>query len=89
MLSKSSAGLGLERLDRDEGDFDLRRERRGARGRGGEGAGGLKDVVPLLKALPPPPCPPLSLRLCLSLPLPEEERRLKGRRSVRMTQQRE
>lgn len=76
MLSKSSAGLGLERLGRDEGDLDLRRERRGGRGRGGEGAGGLKDVVLLLKALPPlppPPCPPLSLPLCLSLSLPEGE----------------
>lgn len=68
MLSRSSAGLGFRCLDRDDGDLDLRRERRGGRGGGGEGAGGLKDVVLLPKAPPP-----LSLPLCLSLPGEEEE----------------
>lgn len=68
MLSKSRAGLGFSRLDLEEGDLDLRRERRGGRGGGGEGAGGLNDVVLLPKAPPP-----FSLPLCRSLSLPEGE----------------
>lgn len=70
MLSKSKARLGVEWLERDEGDFDLRRERRGGRSGGGEGAGGMgwKEGVLLLTAPPP-----LSLPLCLSLSLPGEE----------------
>lgn len=74
MLSKSKA-----RFERDVGDLDLRRERRGSRGGGrgggeGEGGMGLEDVVLLLGILkPPPPPPPLSLSLHLFLSLPEEE----------------
>lgn len=73
ILSKSRARFGVERLERDEGDLDLRRERRGGRGGGGEGEGGmgLEDVVLLLGILKPPS--PLSLPRHLSLSLPEEE----------------
>lgn len=59
-------------MEREEGDLDLRRERRGGRGgRGGavgdRGAG--LGVIRLLGMLKPPP---LSLPLCLSLPEGEE-----------------
>lgn len=76
ILSKSKARFGVEWLERDEGDLDLRRERRGGRGGGGgggeaEGGRGLEDVVLLLGILKPPPS--FSLPLLLSLSLPEEE----------------
>lgn len=75
ILSKSKARFGVEWLERDEGDLDLRRERRGGRGGGGggeaEGGRGLEDVVLLLGILNPPPS--FSLPLLLSLSLPEEE----------------
>lgn len=62
-------------LEREEGDLDLRRERRGGLGgggggRGGDGAMGGLEVVLLLGILKSPP--PLSLPLCLSLPEEEE-----------------
>ena len=80
ILSKSKARFGVGWLERDEGDLDLRRERRGGRGGGGGGGGGggaaegrsgLEEVVLLPGILKPPP--PFSLPLHLSLSLPEEE----------------
>lgn len=74
ILSKSKARRAVTWLEREEGDLDLRRERRGGLGggRGGEDGemGGL-EVVLLLGILKAPP--PLSLPLCTSLSLPEEE----------------
>lgn len=81
ILSTSRACFGALWAERDEGDLDLRRERRGGRGGGGggdgEGGEGLDDVVLLLGILKPPP---LSLPLHLSLSLPEDiEAALKDR----------
>lgn len=62
-------------LEREEGDLDLRRERRGGLGgggRGGDGAMGGLEVVLLLGILKSPPPLSLPLPLCLSLPEKEE-----------------
>lgn len=74
-------------MERDEGDLDLRRERRGGRaggGGGGDGEGGvgLEDVF-LLGILKPPP--PLSLPLHRSLSLPEEEQAAVKRQTIKET----
>jgi len=74
ILSKSKACFEVVWLERDEGDLDLRRERRGGRGRGGGGEGGmmgLEDAVRLLGILKPRPS--FSLPLHPTLSLPEEE----------------
>lgn len=89
ILSKSRARFGVEWLERDEGDLDLRRERRGGRGGGrgggeGEGGMGLEDVVLLLGILKPPP-PPFSLSLHLFLSLPEEEEAALKRETTKET----
>lgn len=76
-MSKSKARFEDACLERDEGDLDLRRERRGGRGGGGggggDGEGGLRleDAVLLLGILKPPPPLSLPLHLSLSLSLPE------------------
>lgn len=56
ILSKSKPRFEVACLERDEGDVDLRRERRGGRGGGrgggeGEGGMGFEDVVLLLGIL--------------------------------------
>lgn len=61
-------------MERDDGDLDLRRERRGGRGRGGDGEGeggeGWDGVVLRLRTLKPSL---RSLPLLLSVSLPEAE----------------
>lgn len=73
--STSRARFAVEWVEREEGDLDLRRDRRGGRGGrgggGGEGEAGL-GVMRLLAVFTPPPPPPLALPLCLSLPEEEE-----------------
>lgn len=56
-------------MEREEGDLDLRHNRRGGRA-GGVGEGGVGVDVSRLPGLLKPP--PLSLPLCLSLPEEEE-----------------